>query len=270
MDYDQFRAQYEQQHPASVPERVEEVSPYPRWLRYATGLMFISSALLSGVHTVTVVQLGLPSETSLFVEHVVSVASFIAVEMAILLAAYVLLTNAGWWVKAVLGVSVVTALAANLYSVVNAFQAVDSDPGAVIVAGIVGIAAPGIAGLSGKLFVDMNRAERVMGKRASEAYREACQAWDKEINKAWKRYEKTVRPLSALSADSGRTASIARTSSRDISDALQRVLAHLDHNPDDKRLSVRDLGEAVGVGKTTAGKGRNMWLEKHQQNGHGE
>lgn len=90
--------------------------------------------------------------------------------------------------------------------------------------------------------------------------------WSKGFGQSWARAKR--REASTASADSGRTSIVGRQPSRDLSDAMQAVLTHLDKNRDDVNLSVRDLGKTVGVGKTTASKARNMWLEKAQQNGH--
>jgi hypothetical protein len=55
MDYSEFRKQYEQQHPASIPQRIPVASEYPRWLTPTAVLMFVASAFVSGLHTASAV-----------------------------------------------------------------------------------------------------------------------------------------------------------------------------------------------------------------------
>ena len=54
--YLQFREEYERQHPASVPRHTPAIiGEYPGWVHYIVLAMFVSAAILSGVHTVPTV-----------------------------------------------------------------------------------------------------------------------------------------------------------------------------------------------------------------------
>jgi hypothetical protein len=260
MDYLEFRAQYEERHPASVPVRVEEVSPYPRILQVAIFIMFISAALLSGVHTVPVIQQGLPPGVSSEMRDVTGIAAFIGVEMAILLSAFAMVGGGNAFVRSALYMSIGTALVANVYSVIKAFAAVaGGDIGALIVAAFLGIAAPSIAGLSGKMFVDVMRAKRGIDRRANEAYQESCQLWDARVLAAWKADARKAINLS--NGQHGQGGQKRRVSSK-----TAKVRQYYVDNPSALDTPIREIADKLGVGRQTVSNARQKVLS----NGHRE
>lgn len=190
MEYSEFRQTYELQHPASVPRLTEEIGIYPDWLEKVVGVMFVCASLLSGIHTVPAVRGGM---TSGFwpqpIIDIVSMLSFVAIELVFFVAAYALMRKRQWHVLITLGAAFIVAMVANLKENIMAYQA--GDPGTIIVAVTLGIGAPLIAFMAGKLFVDIHRARRSVGVEARRNYELACIQWDKEINKAWEKEQKS-------------------------------------------------------------------------------
>lgn len=261
MNYDEFRQQYEAQHPASVPVLRYEMSVYPAWVRWAVIAMFIAAAIISGVHTVpTVYQTIEADKVAPLVHDIAALASFIAVELAILLSAYLLKRNArlGWLL--LITTSFVAGIA-NLQSSMTAMAG--KDDWTRIVAIAVGLAAPLIVLASGKLLVDIFSGERTISGRAEERYLEACKSFDAEVLAAFKRDGK--RQLSSVSAapSAPQLPSASAVSAADIRthghgqgygrnvDSRERVRAYLREHPEDIGLSARVLAEKLGdVGKT--------------------
>lgn len=260
MDYDQFRAQYENQHPASIPKRSGEVSPFPLWVRALTWIMFICAALLSGVHTVPVVHAGIPTEgVAEWVSSLASAGAFAAVEMALLLSSFAMLGGAGWTVFGILVLSISAAMAANIYSVVNAYQNVQGggDPGTLVVAVIIGIVAPGIAFLSGKLLANMNNAERALENRHTKALQE----WDSEILRAWNKFQRASKKDSKLESDLEPAPKVVQSRSR----PSERVRVYFQEHPDAVEDDPQTIADALGVSRSTVYSVRSKVL----QNGHG-
>lgn len=253
MDYSEFRAQYEQQHPASIPALEYEVNEYAWWVRWLVLAAFICTALVSGVHTVPTVWKGIEVGELITpaIRNVVSLASLAAVELGILLSAY-LMAKGVRLAYIVMAIASLIAVAANLYSVVNAFNA-GGDPGALFVAAVLGIGAPLIALFTGKMFVDIHRADRIQDARARRAYREALVAWDARVEKAWKSYLRGVRTPSEQVSDNRPTS--------DSQGQAERVRLYLTDNPDAVRLSVRDLSELLNVGRDTAHRVKREFSE---------
>lgn len=263
MDFKEFRARYEERHPASVPVLTPELSPYPAWLKYAVLLMFVCSALLSGVHTVPVVRAGIPTTIDSGIADIVSLTAFVSVELAILLSAYAMVGGGGLVVTLVLLLATGTALVANIYSVLKAYQdaqLTSGDDGTLIVAIIVGIVAPGIAFLSGKLFVNMQRAARTVDQRTKAAFTSARQAWDLKINAAWEAYEKTTANSSRTEETTQASANVSPNGRDQPSPAEKQVIAFLRTNPDALHWSRQQLANAAGVAKSTASNGAR-WVQ---------
>lgn len=251
MEYAEFRQRYEARNPASVPVKRAASTLYPQWLRVATLVMFFSSALLSGVHTVPVVRAGIPASIDSNVANGVSLTAFISVEMAIFISAFALVGGGSFFVRAVLLLATVTALAANIYSVLKAYLAASmgGDVGTLVVAVIIGIVAPGIAFLSGKMFVDMHKSSREVADRADLIYRKEAQAWDERIGRAWDAYQDRVQ-AAVREADALRTRQ--EELSRMASNPASIVRDHLSEHPEHRTLSARELAALLNVGKSTA------------------
>lgn len=292
LDYMGFRQQYEQQHPASVPilrlppepELQYETGVYPSWVKWAVLLMFIASAIISGVHTVPTVNETIEqTKVALWVQHFAALSSFVAVELAILLSAYLLIKNKilGWLI---LIVTFVIAIIANVQSSMSALSASDNSDWTRMVAIVLGAGAPLIVLMSGKLLVSIFNGERAITARAQERlstaretyntsareaeekYQEACRIFDAAVLEAWERYQKGhKRASAALSAPSvvsalsapampvadarghGHGQGYSRTT-----DARERVQQYLLENPEAIKMGSRELAKMVGVGKTIA------------------
>lgn len=272
MDYEEFRHQYEIQHPASVPQMEAEISIYPDWLEKVVGVMFVSASLLSGIHTVPAVRGGMTS--GFWPQQVidfVSMLSFVAIELVFFVAAYALMRKRQWHVVITLLAAFVVAMVANLKENVQAYQA--GDPGTIIVAVTLGIGAPLIAFMAGKMFVDIHRARRSVGTETRRNYDAARVSWDKEINRAWEKYQKSATHNQQTTvSDRLSTQTDNRQSgygyNRNAS-AVDIALAYLKDNPDAIKLSARAFGDAVGIGKDSALKAQKMYAEnRHNGNGH--
>lgn len=196
LTYSDFRRQYEEQHPASVPrkELFEEIGEYPKWLYWMTGFMFVCAALVSGVHTIVEVYMGMEANNLIprEVQQIIAYTSFAAIELCFFLGAFLILREKvyGWGVMVV---SFLVAVIANLDSVNRAL----SNQGNVtewtyLVTFALGVGAPLIALMAGKMFVNMQRSERAAFHRAQQRYQDAMILWDKEVEKAWKSYGKAI------------------------------------------------------------------------------
>lgn len=278
--YAEFRRQVEEQRPASVPVYEVEMNEYQTWARWAVLLTFICAAMVSGVHTVPTVWKGIEVNEIITpdVRNIVSVASLFAIELAILLSAY-LMAKGVKLAYAVMGVASTVAVMANLYSVISALAG-GGDPGALIVAIVMGIGAPLIALFSGKMFVDIHRADRVQVARARKTYKEDCIAWDKEIEKLYKASLKasnssgaasSVQPSNVSNGHVQWTESAPAASSlghSKVPDASKVVEKYLAENPDAITMSPRVLAGLLGVGKSTVNNVQRDMRDKTLTNGH--
>lgn len=191
MDYHEFRSQYEAQHPASVPVLRYELSVYARWVKWAVLAMFLAAALISGVHTVpTVYQTIEAAKVAPLVHDIAAMSSFVAVELAILLSAYLLIRNP-WLGWALLIVTSFVAAVANLQSSMSALAG--KDDWTRLVAVVMGLAAPLIVLASGKLLVVIFNSERTISGRAEERFREECKAFDSEVLGAFEKFTRTSK-----------------------------------------------------------------------------
>lgn len=295
IDYDEFRKQHELRHPASVPVLEIEMNEYPAWARWAVLLTFISAALVSGVHTVPTVwkSIEIGEIITPEIRNVVSLASLMAVELAILLSAY-LMAKGVKLAYFVMGIASAVAIMANLYSVITAFTS-GGDIGALIVAVFLGVGAPLITLFTGKMYVDIHRADRVQDAKARKVYREACIAWDKEIEREYKKQLKdndkksnksdsqpvhTVHSLNSVN-EQGTNSYSANSSSGYTKrmDARSVIREFFRQHPDKMNARLDDLlneieqESGVKVGRTSIHNVRNELLSMsngHGTNGHSE
>lgn len=188
MDYNDFRSEYENQHPASIPFYEEPLSDNPRWMTYAILAMFVCSAALSGVHTVPTAYGTIEAaKVAEFVRQPVALGAFIFIELGILITSYSMFKKWSWIAFLILALCIIIAMAANLYSVNKAMQT--NDMGAMIVGVAFGIAAPLIAMMSGKQYVNVHRSEQVALFRAKQQYHESKIAHDKRVAEAWEQLQ---------------------------------------------------------------------------------
>lgn len=273
MNYEEFRKEYEQQHPSSVPKLKKEISPYPRWTRWGVFLMFLSAALLSGVHTIPVTYNGIPGGSLISddARRIAAHSSFIAVELAILFSAFVMLVKNNLRLAyIVIGVCFVIAIIANITSISETFQnGTILDIGGVFVSFAFGVGMPLVALMAGKLFVNIHQTERRLDHDAQERLDKAQKAFDKEILKAWKASNQPSKEPSNRQPDE---------SSKTVKpiDASQRVIDYLRENPADiDGLSSGRLASKLGVSKATAnnvqrkmkGDGNGVYLNGHDNSG---
>ena len=178
-------------------------------------------------------------------------ASFIFVELGILVSAYILFKNWSFWVFVILAIAVIIAMVANLYSVSKAL-AVNGDLGMSIVAVSLGLGAPLIATLSGKVLVSLHKSDRVIDSRARSKFKDDSVTWDKEIERAWKSFQKSNRPAVQASnpVSNGQSAASILGHTK-VPDASRLVREYIADNPDALNLSPRTLAGILGVGKST-------------------
>lgn len=184
ISYQEFREQYEDQHPASLPTYTQPLADNPRWMPFALLAMFIFSALLSGVHTVptaySTIEAGKVSE---LVRQIAALGTFVFIELGILITAYSMFKKWSWIAFLVLAFCIIIAMAANLYSVYHAMQS--NDDGSRIVGVLFGLAAPFIAMMTGKLYVNVQRSEQIAEYKARQQYNEQKINHDKAIEESW-------------------------------------------------------------------------------------
>jgi hypothetical protein len=288
MDYQEFREQYEQMHPASIPRLEVELSSYPNWTRYGVFAMFLSAALLSGVHTIPVAYYGIPGgdiigETT---RRLAAHSSFVAVELAILLSAFVLLVKSsmklGYWV---IGVCFFIAIVANVTSIAKIYNSGEAfDLGGTIVSVAFGVGMPAIALMAGKLFVHMHNSERSLEVRAKEKYKADCVKWDSEIEKEYKKWLKDPTKSSIVQPSNERPMDVStgqqpvpaasRLGHDRVPDASERVRQFFTENERalwDDNLGVRKIADHLGVGRQTVANVRQELRAKTKaSNGHSE
>lgn len=269
MEYHEFRQKYEQMHPASVPVLEEEIGIYPDWLEKVVGIMFICASLLSGVHTVPTVRGGMDiSFWGGHIVNIVSLSSFVAIELVFFVAAYAMMRKAQWHVLATLVAAFIVAMVANLQQNFLAYQAGDS--GTIIVAVTLGIGAPLIAFMAGKMFVDIHRARRMVGIDAKRNYDTAKKAWDAEINHEWDKYLKAEKKAARVSDP--RPTTVQQVSDFGQSEgASERVRNFFVKRPDallDDKLGVRGIAKHLNVGHQTVSTVRNQMRSEMSKNGH--
>lgn len=191
MSFDEFRDQYKKKRPASVPRREQYTvtKEYADWLQWVVLAMFLTSAFLSGVHTApTAYNTIEAAKVADVFRAIAALGTFIFVELGILVSSYLLFKKWSWFAFLILAVCLVIAMVANLYSVNLAFRAED-DFGKVVGVSF-GLAAPLVAALTGKVFVNIHRSNEEALKKADQQFVLAQQAFDNEVNAAWEEYER--------------------------------------------------------------------------------
>ena len=287
LTYEDFRADYEKRHPASVPKLKPELDVYPPWLERIVGLMFICASLLSGVHTVPAVRNGM--DTGFWGIHIINaiaLTSYIAIELVFFVAAYALMRRPkpgvlanlaqNWHIYLTLLAAFIVAMVANLNENNKAYAS--QDVGTIIVAAVLGVGAPFIAFMAGKMFVDIHRARRSIGVAAQEVYEKAMVAWDKLIDREYRKElsnPSTVQ-YSSNGQSNGQTGEGFRPSASILGhtkrpDASAIVQQYLAENEQDIDRDARELARMLGVGKSTVNNvQRAMRSHKYSQNGHNQ
>jgi hypothetical protein len=255
MDYQTFRAEYEAQHPASIPQPEPVAQQYPGWVKWALLGMFLCASLLSAVHTVPTVYQGIdPALVNTAVRAWAAGLSFVFVELMILLSAYLAIRDRAWGVL-VGGFTFVVAALANVQSALHSMN--PDNLWTTVVGVLVGLLAPVACLAAGKLFVNIQHSEVSASVRAHRALDEKRRAWDDEILAAFQKAQKrTVRPVSvARPADAqpdNRTVEPTDTGEgQRRTDARAVVWRFLEDNPASANMTVREIADLLKVGKST-------------------
>lgn len=187
-DFEQFEDDWLRQHRSSIPTHRIALE-YPPLLTWAVLAMFLCAALLSGVHTApTAYQTIEASKVSELVRQAAALATFGFVELGILVSSYLLFKRSSneWFALGVLIICSFIAMAANLYSVSKALQA--DDFGSVVVGVSIGIGAPLIAALTGKVFVNLHQSNANAERRANDLYEQAMQKLEEDVRSDFQQY----------------------------------------------------------------------------------
>lgn len=185
-NFDQFLAQYRKLHPANIPARRQAVSRYPGWLRIAVGAMFIAAGLISAVHTIPTVYNSIEANGVIpeGARILAAVLSPVAVELAILIAAYAFQNGSRVVVGSMLTVAFGVALVSNISSSIRAFDK-GGDTSSTFVGIALGIGLPLIALVAGILFSNIYEAFTDAETAADAAYRAECLTFDAAVREAW-------------------------------------------------------------------------------------
>ncbi len=293
-----YRNTYAQTNPPPDLQKVARKHVQSNKVMYRLlGVLVVASVVVSGSHTVPVFADSLPTGTHPIIALIVSVAAFVAIEVAILVYAYQRVEkahadnpNMSKDVQRLMGyglaLAISVALGANVYSVLkphmvgeltSIWQGVS-----IIVATLVGISAPVLAFIAGELFGLMNVEARERKNTVFNEHEQLTEAWEAGLRDAWARDRakwgarvSVERPVSVVLPDAPvRPVLSAPDGQADkhgygvgyvrASDAFQRVIDYLSANADAGQMTVRQLADAVGVGKTTAAAALKKWQQQQQ------
>lgn len=281
LSFEDFRQDWILKHPASIPVEQVDDSPYPRWLKTATLLMFLSAAMLSAVHTIPVIFETIPNNDVVSIETrtIAANASIAAFELGILLSAFLMIVKSSErlaWV--LLGMMFVGTVVANIVSI---SKAGDGTLGASIVTLIFGGGVPIIALAAGKLFVNIHNSERIGKKRGREEHREALKQLDTTINQAYSKYAKEVQKVvHSMNSVNERPAPFIRATNSSngyskLMNSRQIISEFFRQHPDYKNMTLDELNAAIEretgtrVGRTSIHNVRKEWEEQRSVNGNG-
>lgn len=267
MSYEEFKEDWLLKHPASIPVEEVEDSPYPRWLRPATLLMFLAAALLSAVHTIPVVYGGIPSNSIISpeVRTAAANASIIAFELGILLSAFLMIAKSSMglaWI--LLGTMFAGTIVANVQSI---SQTSGEGVGSSVVTLIFGCGIPIIALAAGKLFVNIYTTERALKKRGKDTYRESLKELDTTINQAHTKYLKS-HETSRNFVKSDEALAIHETSRSPVKPRVKlNEIAEIIYENGDGKMSANEMMDKYGISLGSTTKIREM-LKNRAANGY--
>lgn len=266
--FDEYKYDWLKKHPNSVPTEEMEDSPYPGWVKILVLVGFVLAALLSGVHTMMVVYDGI--KVSALVDETmrqwVSRGSFVVYEICMFAAAYLMaVVSTKLLARVAAAIIFTTLIATNLYSVnqIYGFDFQNNAFGSFVTAlfSLVPILAYSLS----KLYINIGSAERLLKRKAKDAYKEAMQKMDATILKDFKKDSKASNPPSKdrLLDDQPEPPKSVK-----LPDASQRVIDYLRDNPADiDGLSSARLASKLGVSKATANNAQRR-LKGGYLNGH--
>ncbi len=263
MDYQEFRALYEETHPASVPKEAIIESRFSREVGWVTLVLFVFTALASGVHTIPIVEAGIPASSipQLMITAAVY-GSFVAVELALMLSAFLMNHDrTKYWAYAMFGVSASAAIAANILSVQSAFAANDAEQHIAVVV-LFGVVFPLGALISGIMFVEIKSSERTIARHIQEKFDADSVAWDDKILRAYNNVNKPAKQTHLIVEDKANGRDAGHGYRR--GGGVQTVLAAVAQDPSLAMLSVRPLAERIGnVSSSTVGNAFTHEQKQH-------
>lgn len=272
MQFSEFAAEYARRHPGAAPQAPERVKT-GRWLRWGIGAMFVASTGISGVHTVPTVYSTIEgNHVAPIIREVVSLGSFFAVELAILITGYSV--RADRRNKIMGGLALLVAVVANIVSVSRALGAADA--GEMAVALLLGLFAPVMALLAGEKFRELQQEADAQYTVLVEDWRGRMAVYNAAVNAAYDehvadmeararaeqaREERRLRRLSTVestekddSTESPRGKSVEKNSTLESAGNPRKVAAdYFSTNPDDltlKGAELEALAKRLGVSKS--------------------
>lgn len=272
LSFEEHKEDWLIKHPASIPVEETEDSPFPKWLRYATLMMFLAAALLSAVHTIPVVYGGIPSNSIISpeVRTMAANASIVAFELGILLSAFLMITKSSMglaWL--LLGTMFAGTIVANVQSI---SQTSGEGLGSSLVTLIFGGGIPIIALAAGKLFVNIYTTERTLKKRSKEQYREDMKTLDATINQAYVKYQKQHDP-SRNFMKSDEAQQVHETSRSPVKPRVKiHEIAEIIFENGDGKMSANEMMDKYGISLGSTTKIREMLKDRNANgfaNGHG-
>jgi hypothetical protein len=284
MPYDDLTARYEAAYAAhekmytlKVPLPAAPQGARADWTIIGTLIALVmASVIVSGSRTIHE-----------FGGGVVGFAAFVMLEVGIVAYGYIAIKRSPYSaarhehvqrrMRAGMLLALFVAIAANMHAVL---RPQDTDTSAlssivnIAINVLVAISAPVLAFIAGDVLGMEAVAARSARQRAQAEYDAAMAHWREGMNKAWATQKARLGIRVEVMADADSQADVSaprlsvQTDSRQTgygftrtSDGARRVADHLQQYPADADLTLRALGERVGVNKDTAAKGKAIWKE---------
>lgn len=236
MEFKDFRLQYIEQYPSSVPTAAKIISAYPRFMKWGTLGMFFSAALISGVHTVPTVFDGMETSIDLIVRQVVSLLSFVAYELAIFISAYARMLTKSLTPLLTLIIAVSVAIMCNIHSTSKAMDALKgTDQSSGIFALIVGIGAPLLALAAGEFYVQMHGSDRKAALQAATDLQNRNEIFDQGIRDAWAQHLQVEQARAAQAAEREHQLALEAEDRQRKADAAERARIARDERREQER-----------------------------------
>lgn len=290
MSHEEYREDWLKKHPASIPTEEIEDSPYPVWARILVFAGFITSALVSGVHTMTVVynSVSLSPMVDEMLRQWTARGAFVTYELGLFLAAFLMVVQATKRLAQLISTIIfATLIAVNLYSVLQVYGFdLEHDIAGAMVTAMFSLV-PVIAYGCGKLYVNIGAAERALKRKAKERLRDDNIKLDAAINQGYSKYvkdfEKTVHKANSLNSLNERPQAqnyslnsangyTKQMNSREI------ISEFFKQHPEFRNMTLDQLNDAIAeetgirVGRTSIHNVRKEWLgvaANGNGNGHG-
>lgn len=182
--FQEFKARWLEQHPGSIPEK-HKPKLHGTWARIQAFMVFFSSSIVSGVHTIPAIHATIPITVPVTdeIKWIAAAFGYGAVELAIFQFARHRMDSRS--AKTALGLSLAAAITSNVYS---GWTSQTDDLGRVI-AVILGVVMPLIALMSGEQWAKLEREDIIETDKAKELDKEDDLELDRVINSAFNRYE---------------------------------------------------------------------------------